>query len=354
MTAPHILVTGGTGYIGAHTVVELQEAGYRVTIVDSLIRSRAEIVDRIGWITGVRPGFSAFDLCDQKAVAQFFRENPDLAGVIHFAALKSVGESVEQPLAYYQNNLDSMIHVLSAMRAINCPAMVFSSSCTVYGEPDAIPVTEDSPIKKAESPYGNTKHIGEDLLHDSCHAYGLQGLSLRYFNPIGAHDSALIGEWPTGKPENLLPFITQTAMGARSNVTVFGNDYPTRDGTCIRDYIHVVDVAKAHVTALERLLHHKQQTSYEYFNIGTGEGYSVLEAIRAFEDATGIQVPYELGERRPGDVTQVYADTTKANQELGWYAERSLSNMMATAWEWEKAGHQASATAPSSVQSPEN
>lgn len=349
MTKPHILVTGGTGYIGAHTTVELQEAGYQVTIIDNLSRSYPEMVDRIAWITGIRPGFSAFDLCDQGAVDHFFENHKDLAGVIHFAALKSVGESVENPLAYYQNNLDSMMHLLAGMKAHGCSAMVFSSSCTVYGEPDRIPVSEEAPVKKAESPYGNTKHVGEDLLQDCCHAYGLQGISLRYFNPIGAHDTALIGEWPIGKPENLVPFITQTAMGLRSAITVFGDDYPTRDGTCIRDYIHVIDVAKAHVTALERLINQNQQAPYEYFNIGTGEGCSVLEAIQAFETATGISVPYTIGPRRPGDVTQVYADTTKANQELGWYAERSLRNMMATAWAWEKARPKAAASAQSAT-----
>lgn len=334
---PHILVTGGTGYIGAHTVVELQQAGYQVTIIDNLSHSYAEVVDRIYEITGTRPGFSAFDLCDQHALFQFFQANHDLAGVIHFAAFKSVGESVEHPLAYYENNLASTVNLLKAMQAFDCPAMVFSSSCTVYGEPDQIPVSEDSPVKKAESPYGNTKHIGEDIIADSCHAYGLKGISLRYFNPIGAHDSALIGEWALGKPENLVPFITQTAMGIRSAVTVFGNNYPTEDGTCIRDYIHVVDVAKAHLKALEKLLARSQQKPYDYFNIGTGEGYSVLQAIRAFEQATGVHVPYQIGDRRPGDVTKVYADTQKANRELGWKAERSLDNMMATAWEWEKA-----------------
>ncbi len=333
---PHILVTGGTGYIGAHTVVELQQAGYRVSIIDNLSRSYAEMVDRISRITGVEPGFYAFDLCDKEAVLQFFRENQDLAGVIHFAALKSVGESVKKPLAYYENNLRSTTNLLQAMADYDCPRMVFSSSCTVYGEPEQIPVSEQAPVKKAESPYGNTKHIGEDMLAHSCEAYGLQGLSLRYFNPIGAHDSALIGEWPIGTPENLVPYITQTAMGKRSALTVFGQDYPTRDGTCIRDYIHVVDVAKAHVTALERLLKDQQTPAYEYFNIGTGEGYTVLEAIQAFEAATGITVPYQIGERRPGDVSAVYADTTKANQELGWRAERGLHNMMATAWQWEK------------------
>ncbi len=334
--APHILVTGGTGYIGAHTVVELQQAGYKVTIIDNLCRSYAEMEDRIAKITGIIPAFHAFDLCNQQALFQFFRDNPDLEGVIHFAALKSVGESVTNPLDYYENNLGSTINLLKAMQAHQCNAMVFSSSCTVYGEPDQIPVSEEAPVKKAESPYGNTKHVGEDMLADACEAHNLQGLSLRYFNPIGAHYSGLIGEWPIGTPENLVPYITQTAMGYRSALTVFGNDYPTRDGTCIRDYIHVMDVAKAHVKALDRLLQNPGSHSYEYFNIGTGEGYTVLEAIHAFEAATGISIPYQIGKRRPGDVSKVYADASKANKVLRWAAERSLHNMMATAWQWEQ------------------
>ncbi len=341
MKAKKVLVTGGAGFIGSHTVVELQNAGFEVVVIDDLSNAYGEVVDRIAQITGKRPAFYQFDLCDFRKLSDFFKENPELDAVIHFAALKQVGESVEKPLKYYRNNLDSLLNLLDLMGDFQVPSMVFSSSCTVYGEPEEVPVSEDAPIQKAESPYGNTKHMGEDILADTTHANGdLKVISLRYFNPIGAHESALIGEWPLGKPENLVPFLTQTAIGKRDQLTVFGDDYPTPDGTCIRDYIHVVDVAKAHVTAMERLIENQNQHRFEVFNLGTGEGYSVFDVIQTFEKVTGVQVPYKVGPRRPGDVVKVYADTKKANEILGWKAEKTLEDMMASAWAWEKALNQ--------------
>lgn len=331
-----ILVTGGTGFIGSHTVVELQAGGYEVVVIDNLANSCSAVIDRINQITGVKPEFHQIDLCDYETLYQFFESHSDLAGVIHFAAHKFVGDSVERPLRYYHNNLVSQINLLDLMNKYGIQPFVFSSSCTVYGEPDEIPVSENAPIKKAESPYGNTKHIGEDMLRDTTDANGIQGISLRYFNPTGAHDTALIGEWPLGKPENLVPYLTQTAIGKRDRLTVFGDDYPTPDGTCIRDYIHVVDVAKAHLIALERLLNREHHEAFEVFNLGTGEGYSVLEVIQTFEKVTGAKVPYQIGERRAGDVVRVYADTSRANAVLGWKAEKSLDNMVQSAWEWEK------------------
>jgi len=331
-----VLVTGGTGFIGSHTVVELQKAGYEVVVIDNLAQSYRFVIDQIAAITGVEPAFYPIDLCDQTALKKFFEENQDLEAVVHFAAYKSVGESVNQPLKYYHNNLVSLINLLELMKTYQVKDLVFSSSCTVYGEPDQVPVAEDAPIKKAESPYGNTKHIGEDILHESSSADNLEVISLRYFNPIGAHDSALIGELPIGTPENLMPYLAQTASGRREQLTVFGNDYPTPDGTCIRDYIHVVDLADAHVVALNRLQNKGNKDDFEVFNLGTGEGYSVFDIIQAFENATGIKIDYEIGERRKGDVTQVYADTTKANRDLGWQTQYSLEDMMATAWNWEQ------------------
>ncbi len=342
-----ILVTGGTGFIGSHTVVELQNAGYEVVIIDNLSHSFQEVVERIGEITGKKPLFYPINLCDYQALSEFFKAHNDLDGVIHFAAYKFVGNSVENPLKYYRNNIDSMLNLLDLMVAYQVNSFVFSSSCTVYGEPESVPVSEDAPIQKAESPYGNTKHIGEDILEDTTNATKMEGISLRYFNPIGAHDSALIGEWPLGKPENLAPFLTQTAIGKREKLTVFGNDYPTPDGTCIRDYIHVMDVAKAHVIAMQRLLEKQNAGTCEVFNLGTGAGYSVLDVIKTFEKVTGVKVPYEIGERRPGDVVKVYADTTKANQELGWKAEKNLEDMMVSAWAWEKALNQEKAPSSS-------
>lgn len=332
-----VLVTGGTGYIGSHTVVELQNAGYEVIIVDNLANSYKEVIHRIEKITGKAPIFYEYDLCNKEQVDTLFTENPNIEGVVHFAAHKSVSESVAEPLKYYYNNLVSHMNLLEIMEHYHVKPMVFSSSCTVYGEPDEVPVSEEAPIKEAESPYGNTKHIGEAILQDLTKARPVEGVALRYFNPIGAHPSAEIGEWPLGKPENLVPFLTQAAIGKRSELTVFGNDYPTHDGTCIRDYIHVMDVAKAHVVALKRLLYHQNQSAFEVFNLGTGVGYSVLDLIKTFEKVTGIKVPYKIGDRRPGDVTKVYADTTKANRELGWEAKYSAEDMVTSAWEWEKA-----------------
>lgn len=332
-----VLVTGGTGFIGSHTAVELQNAGYEVIVVDNLANSYEEVIGRIGKITGRHPIFYNYDLCDREKVLSIFREHPDIEAVIHFAAHKFVSESVEEPLKYYRNNLDSHMNLLEAMEQQGVKPMVFSSSCTVYGEPEEVPVAEDAPIKEAESPYGSTKHICEDILKDVTKSKTTQGIALRYFNPIGAHPSAQIGEWPLGKPENLVPFLTQTAIGKRKALTVFGDDYPTHDGTCVRDYIHVVDIAKAHVVAMERMLKGQNQSSFEVFNLGTGEGYSVLDLIKTFEKVTGVKVPYQMGDRRPGDVTKVYADTTKANRELGWKAELGLEEMLASAWEWEKA-----------------
>ncbi len=337
MQKAKILVTGGTGYIGSHTCVELIEAGFEVVIIDDLSNSSLDILQNIKTITGVRPDFYEFNLCDTEQVKDFFKEQSDLAGIIHFAALKAVGESVEKPLLYYRNNLLSLINLLDMMQQYNIPNLVFSSSCTVYGEPDALPVTEQAAIKKAESPYGNTKQISEEIIQDSVRAYpALKSIALRYFNPIGAHESGLIGELPSGVPNNLMPFITQTAMGLRQELKVFGSDYNTPDGTCIRDYIHVVDLAQAHVIAVKRLLENKQKSNYEFFNLGTGKGSSVLEVIQSFERTSAQKLNYKLVDRRAGDVVQIYADTQFANQELGWKAQKSLDDMTRTAWQWEK------------------
>ncbi|MCG8475791.1 MAG: UDP-glucose 4-epimerase GalE [Cytophagales bacterium] len=332
-----ILVTGGTGYIGSHTVVELQEKGYDVVIIDNLSNSGIGVLDRIEKITGIRPEFECFDLTDAGKVENFFSRHSDIKALIHFAASKAVGESVDLPLLYYQNNLSSMLNLLQAIRKYNIPNFVFSSSCTVYGEPDKLPVTEASPVKPATSPYGNTKQIGEEILRDAAKAHSeLQLISLRYFNPIGAHDSALIGELPNGVPLNLVPFITQTAIGIREKLLVFGNDYSTPDGSCIRDYIHVVDLAKAHVIAIERLINKQNKHNMETFNLGTGKGVSVLEAIESFEKVSGQKLNYEIVSRRPGDVEQVYADTRFANDELGWKAQLSIDDAMLSAWRWEQ------------------
>ena len=331
-----ILVTGGTGYIGSHTVVELHNAGYTPVIVDNLSNSNKQILDQIEEITGVRPAFYEFDLCDTDKVTAFVQENPDISGIIHFAASKAVGESVAKPLKYYHNNFFSLINLLNAYQGkkIN---FVFSSSCTVYGEPDVLPVTESAPVKKATSPYGNTKQIAEEILQETAAAYdNYQVIALRYFNPVGAHASALIGELPIGVPQNLLPFITQTAIGKREKLTVFGGDYDTPDGSCVRDYIHVVDLAKAHVAAIRLLEKGNPKGSYDVFNIGTGNGYSVLEAIAAFEKASGQKLNYEVGPRREGDVVKVWGDVSKSAQELGWKAELGIDEMMASAWAWEK------------------
>jgi UDP-glucose 4-epimerase len=333
-----ILVTGGTGFIGSHTAVELIEKGFEVVIIDNLSNSKIEVLDGIEKITGVRPGFENFDLCNLGLLKNFYKKYPDIKAIIHFAALKAVGESVEKPLDYYHNNFESLINLLRVMAEYNITGIVFSSSCTVYGQPDRLPVTEHSPIKKASSPYGNTKQVSEDIIQNVIQVNaGINAISLRYFNPVGAHTSSLIGELPLGVPQNLVPYLTQTVIGKRSELPVFGNDYNTPDGTGIRDYIYVVDLAKAHVVAIERLIHGKNKLPYEVFNLGTGKGHSVMEIIHAFEKATGEKVNYKIYPRRQGDIAAVYADTTLANNELSWKAETSLEQTLFTAWNWEKA-----------------
>jgi len=331
-----ILVTGGTGFIGSHTVVELQQEGFEVIIVDNLSNSSIEVLDNITRITGVKPAFEEFDLSDRKKTADFFSRNKDIDGIIHFAAFKAVGESMEKPVEYYQNNVVSLLNILENMKVNGIRDLVFSSSCTVYGQPDELPVTEKAPIKQAWSPYGNTKQMCEEILRFSTSSLPIRSIALRYFNPIGAHESALIGELPLGVPNNLVPFITQTAIGLRKTLNVFGNDYDTPDGTAIRDYIHVVDIAKAHVIAIQRMIDEKGKSTLEIFNLGTGSGTSVLEVIHSFERVSGEKLNYQIVPRRPGDVEKVWADTRFANEELGWKAELSLDEMMASAWKWEK------------------
>ncbi len=330
-----ILVTGGTGYIGSHTVVELFNAGYEVIIVDDFSNSNPKILQQIEKILGKMPEFVQLDLCNEQAVINFAAQHQDIGGVIHFAASKAVGESVQQPLKYYRNNFFSLINVLTAFNGkIN---LVFSSSCTVYGQPDVLPVTETAPVKKAESPYGNTKQVAEEILQETCAANpDLKVISLRYFNPVGAHKSALIGELPIGVPQNLVPFITQNAIGKRAAITVYGNDYPTPDGSAIRDYIHVVDLAKAHVAAINRMQKNTSLLNFEIFNIGTGKGTSVLQIINAFELATGQKLNYTIGQKRDGDIAQVFGDVTKSLAVLGWQAELDIEEMMLSAWNWEK------------------
>jgi UDP-glucose 4-epimerase len=330
-----VLVTGGPGFIGSHTVVELFNAGYEVVIIDDLSNSNPKILDQIETITGTRPTFEKIDLCDEEKVKDFAFRHHDIDGVIHFAAFKAVGESVQQPLKYYRNNFYSLINLISSYNSKL--KLVFSSSCTVYGQPDVLPVTEAAPTKKAESPYGNTKQIAEEILQDiSAVTPTLNVISLRYFNPVGAHATALIGELPIGVPQNLVPFITQSAIGKRGPITVYGNDYDTPDGSAVRDYIHVVDLAKAHVAAIKRLENNQMSANYEVFNLGTGKGSTVLEVIRAFENSTGEKLNYEIGPRRSGDVEKVWGDVSKSQNELGWKAELDLSEMMRSAWNWEK------------------
>lgn len=336
MNKQKILVTGGAGYIGSHTVVELQQHGYEVIIIDNLSNSSIAVLDNIALITGIKPAFEQFDLADAVLTANFFKKHSDISGIIHFAAYKAVGESMEKPLEYYRNNVYSLINILEGMKLNGIPNLVFSSSCTVYGQPDELPVTEKAPIKPAWSPYGNTKQMCEDILRFSTMTYPLKAIALRYFNPIGAHHTALIGELPLGIPNNLVPFITQTAIGNRECLSVFGNDYNTPDGTAVRDYIHVVDIAKAHVVAVERMLTGKSKLDLEIFNLGTGTGYSVLDVIKAFEKVSGEKLNYKIVPRRPGDVEKVWANTQFANIELGWKAEKGLDEMMLSAWEWEK------------------
>jgi UDP-glucose 4-epimerase len=332
-----ILVTGGLGYIGSHTVVALSEAGYEVVIVDNLSNTRIEVLDGIESIIGRRPTFYELDLRNELHVVELFDKEPSIEGVIHFAASKAVGESVENPLLYYENNLSSFIYLLKQLAVKPKSHLIFSSSCTVYGQADVMPITEKAPIKVAESPYGNTKQIGEEILKDTVKvSSGLSAIALRYFNPIGAHDSAKIGELPLGVPQNLVPFITQTAAGLRKELAVFGDDYPTPDGTCIRDYIHVVDLAEAHVAALTRLVKGESISNYEVFNLGTGKGSSVLEVIESFEKVSRSKLPYRIAGRREGDVIQAFADTEKANSVLGWKAKYSLDDALASAWAWER------------------
>ena len=332
-----ILVTGGLGFIGSHTVVELQNEGFEVVIVDNLSNSSINVLDGIEAITGKKPLFEEFDLRDKPKVQDFFQKHGDVAGVIHFAASKAVGESVEEPLLYYENNLGVLVYILQELKKKGGASFIFSSSCTVYGQADEMPITESAPVKPAESPYGNTKQVGEEIIRDTCKVNSdLKAIALRYFNPIGAHPSGKIGELPIGVPQNLVPFITQTGIGLREQLSVFGDDYPTEDGTCIRDYIHVVDLAKAHVAALQRLLKDKNETNYEVFNLGTGKGSSVLEVIQSFERVSGEKLNYKIVDRRSGDIIQAYANTEKANDVLGWKAKSSLDDAMKSAWEWEK------------------
>ena len=332
-----ILVTGGLGYIGSHVVVELQKMNFEVVIMDDLSNSSLDVLGGIEKITGIKPEFEKIDLKKKSDVREFFNRHSDLDGAIHFAAAKAVSESVNNPLKYYENNICSLVYLIEELNKIDSPKLIFSSSCTVYGEAEKLPIAENSPIKEAESPYGNTKIVCEQIVKDCCRANNsLQSIILRYFNPIGAHDSANIGELPLGVPQNLVPFITQTAIGTRQELSVFGNNYPTPDGTCIRDYIHVVDLARAHVFAIKRLLENKNLSSPEVFNIGTGKGASVLEVIKAFEEVSGVKLNYVFKDRRPGDVVCAFADTKKANNILGWKSELSLKEALASAWKWEK------------------
>ncbi len=331
-----ILVTGGTGYIGSHTVVELQNAGYEVVIIDNLSNSNADVVDNIESVSGIRPAFEKLDCLDYEGLDALFTKYSGIKGIIHFAASKAVGESVQKPLLYYRNNLVSLINLLELMPKHGVEGIIFSSSCTVYGQPDVLPVTEQAPIKKAESPYGNTKQINEEIVRDTIASGApINAILLRYFNPIGAHPSANLGELPNGVPQNLVPYVTQTAIGIREKLSVFGNDYNTPDGSCIRDYINVVDLAKAHVIAMARILEKKQKEQVEVFNIGTGRGLSVLELINAFEKATGVKLNYQIVGRRAGDIEQVWANPDLANNELGWKAETGTEDTLLSAWKWQ-------------------
>ena len=329
-----ILVTGGLGFIGSHTVVELQQAGYEVVIIDNLYNSKIEVLDRIISITGIKPSYFNIDLRNKTAVKDFFNTNK-VDGIIHFAASKAVGESVKNPLLYYENNISTLVYLLQEMKEHQLSNFIFSSSCTVYGQADELPITENAPVKPAESPYGNTKQIGEEIIKESSKANGVKAIALRYFNPIGAHETAIIGELPLGVPQNLIPFVTQTAAGIRKELSVFGDDYPTKDGTAVRDYIHVVDLAKAHIAALERLLNNGNKKDFEVFNVGTGTGSSVLEVIKAFEKVSNTTLNYKIVARREGDITSAYADTTLAKVELGWETEKTLEQALLAAWKWQ-------------------
>ncbi|AUC83352.1 UDP-glucose 4-epimerase GalE [Lacinutrix sp. Bg11-31] len=332
-----ILVTGGLGYIGSHTVVALQEAGFKVVIVDNLSNASIKVLDGILAITGKLPEFENFDLRDKHKTQQFLKKHEDISGVIHFAASKAVGESVENPLLYYENNVNTLIYLLQELNKKDNANFIFSSSCTVYGQADVMPITEEAPIKQAESPYGNTKQIGEAIIKDTCKANkNVNAIALRYFNPIGAHKSSKIGELPIGVPQNLVPYITQTGAGIREQLSVFGDDYPTTDGTCVRDYIHVVDLANAHLVALQRLLDKENQNNFEVFNLGTGTGSSVLEVIKSFERVSNKNLNYKIVERREGDIVSAFADTKKANSVLGWKAKSTLDDAMDSAWKWQQ------------------
>ncbi|WP_296634446.1 UDP-glucose 4-epimerase GalE [Polaribacter sp.] len=330
-----ILVTGGLGFIGSHTVVELQNEGFEVVIIDDLSNTTLSVLDSITDITGVKPTFHKADVRVKSDIKTVFDAH-DIDGVIHFAAFKAVGESIAKPLDYYENNLSSLIYMLQELRDRKLDNFIFSSSATVYGEPNHLPITENAPVKKAESVYGNTKKIGEEIIRDASKAYSINAIALRYFNPIGAHASAKIGELPLGVPQNLIPFVTQTAAGIREQLSVFGDDYPTKDGTAIRDYIHVVDLAKAHIAALKRLINKKNKESFEFFNIGTGKGTSVLEVIHTFEKVNNLKLNYKIIGRRDGDVMSCYADTTIANNELNWKTEIELDEALRSAWQWQQ------------------
>jgi len=329
-----ILVTGGLGFIGSHTVVELQNEGFEVVIIDDLSNSRIEVLDGITSITGVKPDFVQLDLKNKSLITTFFEEH-DIKGVIHFAASKAVGESVQEPLKYYENNISTLIYLLQQMVAKGVGNLIFSSSCTVYGQANELPITEKAPIKPAESPYGNTKQIGEEIIKDTTRVNDLSAIALRYFNPIGGHDSVKIGELPIGVPQNLIPFVTQTAAGIRKELSIFGDDYSTHDGTAIRDYIHVVDLAKAHISALKRLLSKKNKERMEFFNIGTGKGSSVLDVVKAFKKVTKVPLNYKIVGRRDGDIVSAYADTSLANKELGWKSKLTLEDALDSAWKWQ-------------------
>jgi len=332
-----ILVTGGLGFIGSHTVVALLNEGFEVVIIDNLSNSSIGVLEGITKITNQTPEFHKLDLRDKERVANFFEANQDIEGIIHFAASKAVGESVEKPLLYYENNINTLVFILQEMRRKELSNFIFSSSCTVYGQADELPITENAPVKQAESPYGNTKQIGEEIIRDFTKTNDtFKAIALRYFNPIGAHPTAEIGELPIGTPQNLVPYITQTGAGIREELSVFGDDYPTEDGTCIRDYIHVMDLAEAHVVALQRLINNNNKKNYEVFNLGTGTGNSVLEVIKSFEKVADQKLPYKLVDRRPGDVISAYADTTKANSDLGWTARFNLEDALASAWKWQQ------------------
>lgn len=331
-----VLVTGGLGFIGSHTVVELQNQGFEVVVIDNLSNSSLSVLEGIEKITGNKPAFEQIDLREKAAVQNFFRKHSDVVGVIHFAASKAVGESVENPLLYYENNINALVYVLQELAALPHAHFIFSSSCTVYGQAEIMPITESASIQVAMSPYGNTKQIGEEIIHDATKVTSINAILLRYFNPVGSHPSAEIGELPIGVPQNLVPFITQTAIGLREKLSVYGNDYPTPDGTAVRDYIHVVDLAKAHVIALQRLLNKENKDKVETFNLGTGKGSSVLEVITAFEKVSGQKLNYQIVGRREGDITSAYANTDKAKNVLGWSTQLSLEDALASAWKWEQ------------------